>query len=186
MKIIKNAIEANLFEKIKAAVEDIYFPWYYSTTAYEVENNELYNYSFSHTLFCDGEIKSKAHPIVYAGVMQGLAMNGEQVNELIRIRAGLVGITAEQFVHEAHVDFEYPHKTALLYLNESDGPTTFYDQIYDPETKVDPRYSFKEYTVNTRIDPEPNKMVIFNGLTYHASSTPTKVPRRLVINVNYV
>ena len=30
-----------------------------------------------------------------------------------------------------------------------------------------------------------NKLIIFDGLTYHASTTPTTTPRRVAINFNY-
>ena len=63
--------------------------------------------------------------------------------------------------------------------------------IHDEKYNLDSGVTSKEYkdkinlTVNTTSTPEENKLIIFNGLTYHASTTPTTTPRRVAINFNY-
>ena len=175
-----------LFKKIVDEISDSSFPWHYSSSAYKIERNDLFNYSFSHTLYCDKEIKSRTYPLAYAAFNDFMLRNDESLNEILRIRTGLIGVTSTPYIHEPHVDFSFEHKTALIYLNESDGPTTFYNEIYNPESNVDPRDYCKKHTVDVKIDPEPNKIIIFNGLKYHTSCTPTIVPRRLVMNFNYI
>lgn len=36
-----------------------------------------------------------------------------------------------------------------------------------------------------RIKPEPNKLLFFDGLIYHASSNPVKNKSRKVINISF-
>jgi hypothetical protein len=77
-----------------------------------------------------------------------------------------------------------------MYINDSDGDTVFYKEHYDPECGV----SSKKYlesiqeklTVDTTIAPKANTLVIFDGLQYHQSSTPTTVPKRTTLNFNFI
>ena len=62
-----------------------------------------------------------------------------------------------------------------------------YNEMYDVNSSM----NSKEYIANTKLSvydtstPQQNKLVLINGLQYHASSTPVKTGRRLAINFNY-
>ena len=71
--------------------------------------------------------------------------------------------------HNAHTDNEKPHDVVLYYVNDSDGDTFFFDN---------------EMNVIHREIPERGKLVIFDGSTLHASSSPSK-NFRLSLNINY-
>ena len=70
-----------------------------------------------------------------------------------------------------HVDFDEPGlTTALYYVNDSDGNTVFFDDTYN---------------MVEEIKPQRGKVVIFDGLTYHASTCPTLTTNRITLNFNY-
>ena len=86
--------------------------------------------------------------------------------------------------HGPHCDQAVPHTVVLFYVTDTDGDTYFFDH----EDKMDPLgYSYDgedEYKIIDRVTPKKNMMVVFDGLTTHASSYPTK-GQRITINYNF-
>lgn len=150
-----------------------------NSSAYGGKYNDPYDYSFCHLVFDKGIVLSPLYDVLYDSLLIALDKMSVSIGRLIRIRIGL--ITAQTFnkKHEPHVDMTYSHKTLLLYLNDVDGPTTLYNQFYDP-TKEE-----FIWTVQQLIEPVANRAVLFDGLQYHSSSTPTTHPYRLVVNYNF-
>jgi hypothetical protein len=183
MKLIDNAISEEAFKKIYDIVTDTEMPWHYSSTAYENDGG-LFDYSFSHLVYLEGIIKSSSAKYIWPAVKELIAKAGHNMDELLRIRIGLVGITAEQHIHKVHVDYDFPHKTGLLYLNDCNGPTYIYNELYNPELG-DRQEQAKDLTLKALIEPKANRACLFDGFHFHSSSTPTDIPRRLVINFNY-
>ncbi len=62
------------------------------------------------------------------------------------------------------------YKTAIFYINDSDGDTLFFDN--DKETIVH------------RQTPQRNSLVVFDGDIFHAPQLPLVSARRLVVNIN--
>ena len=61
------------------------------------------------------------------------------------------------------------HWVGLYYPNDSDGDTFFFDN---------------DLNVIHREPPERGKIILFDGSTYHSSSSPTKEVR-FSLNINY-
>lgn len=158
------------------------FPWYYSkNTAYDDlrpgENEyNLWDFSFSNTLYIDGAPTSFVGEECTKLLKKICDDSNLKLKEIIRIRAGLITRTPEHLVHSAHVDYTFPHYTALFYISTCNGPTVMYNQKY-PNNIV--------LTEMKKIMPEANKIVVFDGLQYHSSTTPTDVKQRIVINFNF-
>ncbi len=158
------------------------FPWYYSkNTAYDDlrpgENDfNLWDFSFSHNLYSDNQALSFIGQECEKLLKNICESCDLKLTEIIRIRAGLITRTPTQITHAAHVDYTYPHTTALYYVSTCDAPTIVYNQEY-PNSVV--------LTEMTRVSAEENKVVIFNGLQYHSSTSPTDVKQRIVINFNF-
>ena len=68
------------------------------------------------------------------------------------------------------MDFDFPHTTALYYVNDSDGDTLFFNDNLE---------------IVNRVKPEKGKLIIFDGSIY--THRPVLPPtNRIVINFNYV
>jgi hypothetical protein len=80
-----------------------------------------------------------------------------------------------------HIDHEFPHKSMILYLNDSDGDTYYFDQYYDGTPIQDIKFTVKE-----RVSPRANRAIIFDGYQYHAGSNPLYHDTRVLINITYV
>ena len=87
------------------------------------------------------------------------------IHALVRIRAILYANQGEQIIHDKHRDYNFPHKTALLYLNTCNGFTEFED--------------------GERVESVANRLVKFDGSKLHNSSTCTDQKVRAVISINY-
>ena len=102
-----------------------------------------------------------------------------------------VGINVPQSSHHNQwdVDYDCPHIdhhanglggdtiVALYYVNETDGDTViFNEQGLDPPQRL---------TIKQRVEPKQNRLLLFDGAYYHASSCPKHHDYRMVITINY-
>lgn len=92
---------------------------------------------------------------------------------ILRARANLM-LQVKNFKKDGHntphIDFEFPHYILIYYIDNTDGDTFLFK---------------KDNSVMARIKPEPNKLLFFDGLIYHASSNPVKNKSRKVINISF-
>lgn len=174
-------------QSIKDEVLNNNFPWYYrdKTAGTATEDSKTVNfashqYGFHHTPF-DHQFGWSNNGLLFKPIIGAIEERFEiRVDTLIRIRLGMLTNIGEDASHYPHVDYNYPHKTVLLYLDSNGGDTIFYNEMYDIE---EPN---KELTVNMRHSPVENRAVLFEGLQYHSSSAPTEASRRVAININFI
>jgi len=116
---------------------------------------------------------------------------GVTVENVYRIKCGLMTALHNRVTHEAHVDQFTKHTTALMYLNDSDGDTLFYNKSFNLNDKnlsdkqISEKYICTEDDIVDRITPKANRFVVFNGLQYHSSQAPVNTKYRYVINFNF-
>jgi hypothetical protein len=156
-------------------VENIFsmnFPWYFTPRVSD-DVSEDSNTGFSHLIFEDTTTFSKHYDTLLPIFFEALDKKerGLKPEKLIRIRSGMFIQNQTKHPHLPHIDFQYKHTTMLYYVNDSDGPTKLYNS---DKTKI-----VKE------IHPKRGRVLIFDGLTYHASSSPVHHPSRIVINYNF-
>ena len=106
--------------------------------------------------------------LLFPVLLQSLDM---PLQKLLRIRA-VMNIKNQTGEYIPHTDLDAPHFTMLYYVNDSDGPTKFYDH--------------KDGEVIKMVDPKKGRAVLFTGDTYHASSSPRHHSNRIVLNYNFL
>ncbi|HVY25675.1 MAG TPA: hypothetical protein VHB79_03960 [Polyangiaceae bacterium] len=108
---------------------------------------------------------------------------------LLRIRVGLFTCTpGEMSPHNPHVDFSQPHRTAVYYVNDSDGDTVIFNES-TAEISIERSAEYANqggFTVAGTVPPRKGKMIAFDGHFYHASSYPTRSARRIAVTFNFV
>ena len=87
------------------------------------------------------------------------------IKSLIRIKINIFPNTETIKEHGLHVDYEWPHKSALFSINTCNGYTKLSD--------------------NTKVESVANRMLIFDGRIQHSSTTCSNQPVRMNINFNY-
>lgn len=196
MNVLHNALSEQVFKKLSSTIFSNSVTWFFNGTAYNdtdvngiVDSTQLYNYSYSHLAWSNGESNSALGPLLETIFLMLCDNSNQKLDKLIRIRIGSISVTSKNIINEPHIDDTQSHLAGLLYLNNSDGDTIFYDNYFNPTLKTS---GFEQYqkikdTIAPikSITPEANKFVWFNGFQYHGSTSPTTVPRRIVINFNY-
>ena len=106
--------------------------------------------------------------------------HGIEIKEILRIKANILNKTDKQdHIHPPHVDMTIPHLVLLYYVNDSDGDTIMFHQKYSSE-------EIHTLTVDKRITPKAGAAIVFDGLTYHSSSSPRHAEERIVLNINFL
>jgi hypothetical protein len=168
-------------------------PWYYlHDTAYsgarESQEIQKHNDSWHFLIYKEGETYNNGlKNLVESLLISAIDKSGLSCSKLVRIRAGMMTRTPFPVIHDPHVDWEDEHMSALYYVHNSDGETVFYNQMHKSESpKKSWEYSsIKDFTIKEKIKPQADRMVIFDGLNYHSSTTPVDHDYRIVINFNW-
>lgn len=166
------------------------FPWFYASSTNEdkkdggvIDDSKAKDSpQFVHLGMINGE---KLSPFAEEGInllTKFCQKNNIKVENVIRIKSNL--ITKDQDnkeYHLPHIDFDSPHLVFLYYVNDSDGDTVFFNERYSSWGKFD------SDTIHTagRVSPKAGRAVVFDGLQYHASSSPQDHNFRCVININF-
>ena len=146
--------------------------WYFNSSISGIDDNNNSNnqYGFSHTLFLDNP-----NSIFFEHFSPIISIMSNQYNiQIITIKRMRLGMQTkvgnESIINYPHIDYFNEHEVFLLYLNDANGDTVFYDN--------------DKKEIN-RVSPRPNRAVLFDGLIPHSSSTPTNNSRRIALNINF-
>lgn len=182
MKIIDNFISQTEQDDFVQYVSTPYFPYrLYSTHIYSGAEDLLHEHAplqLSHFLYESESDQASPHlPIIVKFVRQ-LEKNYGKI-KLLRAKVNLTSPHPPfmNYEHQTpHIDLQYDdgssvdHKVFLYYINDSDGPTYFFNNQ-------------KELT--DTVYPKKGRAVIFDGSQIHAGSNPVKNPFRFVLNVDF-
>lgn len=175
IEIIDNALLRPVYEEINSFIHSSRFIWRWSNVLepglaekvnkYKVEIDPKDNYQlYADILNTNLGLYNQDGIELCRPILQRLAV-GAPIR--IKVNCCTVSPSGEQIIHGYHVDNPYPNaKTAILYLDDSNGFTQFRHN----QQKV--------YSKN-------NRLVIFPSSLYHSGTSPTDQMRRMVININY-
>ena len=176
--IIDDAVDDVILERLEEIAYHRDQPWYLTRTADETEEHSSFSFFVYDFSVPQGEIPSLA-------IKQACQKANVSIGELLRIRWGLILRDNTIKVSHPHVDdYINKHMGAILYLNDCDGDTIFYDRKFNPNLDesiiVD-----EELPIKIKVTPKRNRVVIFEGWTYHSSTTPYEHQLRYNINFNF-
>jgi hypothetical protein len=131
---------------------------------------EIHNNQFVYSVFKDGKFDIQINEDFVFHFVEYLEDKLNSI-QLLKMKFNLSVPLDSQYTFGWHKDMEHfshipAYKTAILYLNENDGYTALED--------------------GTKINSIANRLVIFNGNTYHAPVNATNIRNRLVLNINYL
>ena len=159
-EVIDNYLPQEQFENIRDIMMGSNFPWYYNpNVAHENEDKYINSMYFTHT-FC---IDSVATSGFFDSILPLLRkMN---VKAMVRVKGNMYPNVGSLLENDRHVDFDFPHKAAIFYINTNNGPTTLED--------------------GTKIESVENRILFFDPSKEHYSTHCTDQKIRVNININY-
>ena len=160
MKVHKNFLSKEEFDKIKEILLGPNFSWFYNSKILS-DSQPLNTFQFTHTFFKDYLIQSN-----YFNLLKPI-MDKIKCLSLLKIKANLLTKTNTNIDYGFHTDY-YDDRvtTGILYINTNDGYTKFKDGVVEKS--------------------EENKYVEFNSKLFHSGSSCTNDNIRVVINFNYI
>jgi hypothetical protein len=158
-KIIDNFLSQKDFKNIKTQLVNSQFPWKCADISVDEKESlpTTASYYFMHDFWNGFYVEPQSTifcPIIY------------KINckSIIRIKANLYPCTDNIEYHPKHVDYEFPHKCAIFYLNTNNSITILENEIEikSKENRLLLFDSSKTYKITTCSDNKCRIDVIFN------------------------
>ena len=158
-KIKNNFLPDDEFKKLFVLLNSPDFPWYFHNTTTTGD---------SHPYFCHGLYNFDVPKSSFYREVAGPIITKIPMYSLLRCKGNLYSKTGQPTASDKHVDMEFPHTTAIFFINTNNGFTVLSG---DEEVKV---------------ESVENRLLTFDGLTPHYFITQTDSPVRINININYL
>ena len=159
-KIIDNALPQEDFENIKNFMLNPNFPWNLTPVVTDCKENlpMTASYYFTHLFWSGFDIEPQSQ--VFTPVLNLL-----ECKAIIRIKANLYPSTDNIVYQLEHIDYEFPHRGAIFYLNTNNGLTILQNNI--------------------KIESIENRLLLFDQSVPHNSTTCTDDKCRVNVNFNF-
>tara|TARA_A100001035_G_C27531318_1_gene385365 strand:+ start:48 stop:626 length:579 start_codon:yes stop_codon:yes gene_type:complete len=183
IKIFDDFLTKSYHEEILKLMSSFNFPWYWQDNITLKEGSKNLNkYGFSHIFWTQeaGQRNSIETLFLKSALLQMLDVT--ECNSIVRSRADMTTYVGKEFIHDPHIDFDFPHIASIYYVNDSDGDTIFYNQKTYDTNQID-NLDLQEYK---RVTPKANRLVIFEGDIVHTGSSPVNSKKRILINSNFL
>jgi hypothetical protein len=190
MEVFDNILTPKLFSRLEEIITSWRFPWFYNRTTFpDIEDENFFLRGWSHVALIEHEnFQSPMYSDMETIIISALENANQDFKKIMRVRINCNTASDKPYESAPHVDSHNPHKTALLYINDSDGPTNIYNELYDESLNISVPEYYKhiKLTLADSVLPKRNRLVCFNGLHLHSGVTPVKTARRMLININYI
>lgn len=194
--IYKDILTKEQHKSLYNLITGLDFPWYYQPNIAFISNpnakpnlNLCQSFGLTHTVW-DIEKGKVSEVLSHMGILADsfTQLSGIKPNNFIRIKINLqtpVVNNGPDKYNGAHVDRYTPHSTLIYYLDDSDGDTFIFNELFD-ETNSATWPDNVIPTIKERVTPVANSLYYLDsGLRYHSSSNPINTDRRYTINFNF-
>jgi len=188
--VIDNVLPQELADKIESIFCGNEFPWYYipdityDALKYKGEGRTGETFGFSHELYSykKGIVTSEIVFNIIKDIPSYALVKNNLIEDQIKVDIeNYIIATVKSFFQppngdtrreydNKHTDTDVPHLVCLYYVMGATGDTFFFGREKDSELAF-------------RVTPKKNRVLLFDGNYYHASSSPYSGPR-IVINFN--
>lgn len=188
IEIIDNFMSEQDFKNLQDFVFGTNFSWFYVPAVSKPDNNipilnAVETSAFVHKIYGKYEnTKSFAYP-KFIPLFEKIEDYLNNDYEVFRARTTMTSYKKDFREHNynlPHVDFPYPHISAVFYLNNSDGDTWIFNEQYIRDNEP------MSFSVKTRVQPKANRILIFDGFYYHTASNPITTSTRSIVNLNFI
>lgn len=179
MQVFENVLPPDAYNDFVNVANKEYIPWYFyemvHNTSIDYDSGDISTHGFVHKFFDDNKINSMYISLLDP-ILEKLSSHFDCSIIPVRMKMNMnlnIGRQVAPYPHidktEA-VDNKY-FKTAIYYINDSDGDTLFFDDAKN---------------IVHRQTPKKNTLVLFDGDLLHSAQLPLVSPKRLVVNINFI
>ena len=130
-----NVLSPSVLKEIKAWVFGGNTPYYpVNTDYYTLTHPSEYSHAWEHTALFDGRSVSVLGDMLHIASLSALDTAKINVDKIFKIQVSLGSIGPQSFRSGPSVSDTYPHKIAMLFINDSDGDVEIYNEKYDPSS----------------------------------------------------
>jgi len=179
VQVFENVLSPNAYDDFANVVNKEYIPWYFyemvHNTSSACDSNDISTHGFVHKFFDNNKVNSM-YIFLLNPILEKLSCHFDCSIIPVRMKMNMnlnIGRQVAPYPHidkiEA-IDNKY-YKTAIYYINDSDGDTLFFDDAKN---------------IVCRQTPKKNTLVLFSGDLLHSAQLPIVSPKRLVVNINFI
>jgi len=172
---IENFLTEEQEQKIHNLTIDPNFPWFYTPgTIVEVQSgvqsNTVCENGINPLQFVHGiDLNHCQYINVITPVLNQLSIEFQSNIRILRCKFNFLPKGTSSSYHYPHIDdSEEDVRTAIYYVNDSDGDTYFFDN---------------KLNITNTISPKKGRMVLFDSNKFHSSSSPIDSQHRIVMNI---
>jgi len=193
IKVIDNCLNEEVFKDLCVIAQDVPYQFQANTAYDNAEDASSFNclYTIKELAKENGKIieEDPLGMAVSTIIKNAVLQANMPFNGIGRIRFAILHKTNKN-TNAPHIDYHLKHKVGLIYLNNSDGETVLYNEkinwenLHNPDNLME--YFKQPVTIDKKIKPKTNRMILFDGNQLHSSTNPSKSDYRMVLNFNYV
>ena len=182
IKILDNIITKEEQEDFKNTLHGAKFNWFYIPDVTKLDNKQQQRPCLTHLYMNNGHINSVWYDYVKKisdNVNKKLKkkLRPVQVRSFLQLSLNKKFLGKEK-IDTPHIDLTIPHTVYLYYVNDCDGDTILYN--YKSKNGVEDIPYFEDVKIKKRITPKQGRVVVFDGMTWHSSTQPTKGTRTII------
>jgi hypothetical protein len=160
-QIIDNFLPEKKLKLIKNVIMGSEFNWFYQpAVAYDYQKDSGILFYFTHLFYEKNIPISPFYNFINENLISHL-----KCKSLIRVKANLYPNQNEKKTNGIHIDYDFPHKGAIFYINTNNGKTILDKKI--------------------EIDSVENRLLLFDSHLPHDSQNCVDQKVRVNININY-
>jgi len=191
--VIPNLVPISVQDEIETVMTSLQFSWYYKHNIsahpsdpqiFKNDPNIKVRDAFVHMFYAEDINYISNYFLMVKPLTYFLEeKTGVVIEKLLRLRGVLTyrdpSWNQEHYL-TPHVDQERPHWTMIYYVNDCDGPTHFYEDMFDLNTS-----NFNKRVLSSSYTPKKGTCILFNGLRYHSNGVGNN-KNRVTININFI
>jgi hypothetical protein len=158
ISILDNFLPVEEFNKLEGLLFSYGFPWFFMDSIGTAQDTNRF-------FMCHGFMEGAEPASPYLEILDPIISKLPNVTKLLRVKANLYYPTPSVEMHAMHVDYSFPHRGALLFMNSNNGYTRI---------------------GGDKVLSVANRLVLFNPGVPHSSSSCTDSKYRSTLIFNYL
>ena len=181
IEVVDDFVSPSYLQSVQKLLGSDAFDWHFhgSQSLNGYASDKVEDFGFSHGILPPWQKNTfvESAPAYFLAPLIYQIKDHIEAENILRVRLDMTLLHKEGYIHPPHIDTDEPHLAAIVYINETDGPTV----IYDHKDEFGGPFP-DQMDVKQTIDPKPGRLVVFDGSYVHTGYSPRAHQSRILIN----